>query len=208
VSLSTYGDLKDEIAAWATRADLTTVIPTFVLWADEEIARRLRCNAMLASANVTLSAETVAQPTGFLALKAVYLDVTQRRFLAVVSPEAAQERSATYGTDTYPDSVAVEGANLRFAPQFSGTTTVAKVTYYKRQVALSADADTNVVLAAYPFLYLYGALEALFRYLEDDNNADRYGGQFGALIESVNAESAKDVMRGPLVPRPYGAGVA
>ena len=42
-------------------------------------------------------------------------------------------------------------------------------------------------------------LEALYRYLEDDQNCDRYGGLFGALIESVNAEEAADAMRAPLV---------
>jgi hypothetical protein len=52
-----------------------------VTWADQEIARRLRCNAMLASANLTLSAETIAQPTGFLAIKRLYLDVTPRQFV-------------------------------------------------------------------------------------------------------------------------------
>ena len=54
----------------------------------------------------------------------------------------------------------------------------------------------------YPFLYLYGALEALFRYLEDDNNTDRYGGLFGALLDSINAEEAKDATRGPLAASP------
>jgi hypothetical protein len=58
------------------------------------------------------------------------------------------------------------------------------------------------VLTAYPYLYLYGALEALFLYLEDDNNADRYGQRFGALIDSINAEAARDTMRGPLMAAP------
>lgn len=202
MSLSTYSGLKTAIAAWATRADLTSQIPDFVTWADQEIARRVRCNAMLANIDLTVSAETIAQPTGFLGLKALYLDVTPRQFLQVISPESAFERSALVNTSvTYPDSVAVEGTNLRFSPPFS-TSTTGKLLYFKRQVALSADGDTNTVLTAYPYLYLFGALEALFLYLEDDNNADRYGQRFGALIDSVNMEAARDTLRGPLMASP------
>jgi cytidylate kinase len=72
---------------------------------------------------------------------------------------------------------------------------------------MSADADTNVVLAAYPYLYLYGGLEALFRYQEDDNNADRYGQSFGALIEDINNRDAKDSTSGELQLHNYAGGV-
>lgn len=200
MSLSTYGGLKDSIAAWATRTDLTDTIPDFVSWADQEIARRVRCNAMMASADLAVSTETIAQPTGFLAVRALYLDVTPRRFIQVISSESAFERSALTSA-TYPDAVAIEGSNLRFSPPFA-TTTTGKLLYFKRQVALSADSDTNVILTAYPYLYLYGSLEALFLYLEDDNNADRYGQRFGALIDSVNGDAAKDALRGPLMAAP------
>lgn len=201
MSLSTYGGLKDSIAAWATRSDLTPTIPDFVTWADEEIARRVRCNAMLATADLSVNAETIAQPTGFLAVKSLYLDVTPRRFIQIISPESAFERSALTATVQYPDAAAIEGANFRFSPPFS-TYTTGKLVYYKRQVALSADSDTNTILAAYPYLYLFGSLEALFLYLEDDNNADRYGQRFGALIDSINDEAAKDTMRGPIMAAP------
>jgi hypothetical protein len=201
MSLTTYAGLLASVAAWATRNDLTATIPDFVTWADQEIARRLRCNAMLATANLTLNAETIAQPTGFLAIKRLYLDVTPRQFVSVISSESAMERNAIAGTVTNPDSVAIEGSSLTFSPLYSGTPT-GKLLYFKRQVALSADGDTNTVLTAYPYLYLYGALEALFLYLEDDNNADRYGQRFGALIDSINAEAARDTMRGPLMAAP------
>lgn len=207
MALANYGDLKDSIASWSTYTDVEDEIPDFVAWADAEIARKLRANVLLASASLTLSAETISQPTGFLALRRVYLDTTPRRSLTTVSPEAAMDMSVNYSAGTYPDAVAVEGTLLRFAPTFTGTTTTATCLYYKRPTALSDDADTNVVLTAYPYLYLFGALEALHRFKEDDDQAERFGSQFGALIESIKATEAADVMSGPLQSRPYPGGI-
>lgn len=199
MTLTTYGGLKASLASWSSYTDITDdQAADFVGWADQEIARRLRANVLLTSATLTLSAETIAQPTGFLAFRRAYLDTTPRRQLATTSPEGAMDLSAGVSAGAYPTHVAVEGDLLRFAPQFTGTTTTAQCLYYKRQAAMANDADTNVVLTRYPYLYLWGALEALYTFKEDDNNADRCGGKFGALIEQVNATEASDVMSGPI----------
>jgi hypothetical protein len=208
MALATYGGLVASLGTWGTYTDLTAAeYADFVAWADEEIARRLRANVLLASASLTLSAEAISQPAGFLALKRVYLDTTPRRALQTVSAEGAMDLSAQFTADTYPTHVAVEGTLLRFAPAFTGTTTTASCLYYKRQTAMSLDADTNVVLTAYPYLYLYGAMEALHIFKEDDDQADRWGQKFGALIEDINVRDAKDTMAGPIQSRPHPGGV-
>ena len=108
------------------------------------------------------------------------------------------ELTANLGLYDYPSHFAVEGSDtLAFAPLFGGQAT-GKLLFYQAPDPLMADADSNVVLARYPFLYLWGALEALYRYLEDDQNCDRYAGLFGALIDSINASEAADALRGPL----------
>lgn len=206
MSLNTFGDLKASIAGWATKDSLTVQIPDFVGWAHQEICRRLRANFMLTSADVAVSAETVALPDRFAALKRLYLDVSPRVFLNVTSAEGAVNLSSQMGTGCYPSHVAVEGSSFRFAPLFSGSAT-GKCLYYQKPALMVDDTDANAVLQAYPFLYLYGSLEALFRYLEDDNNADRYGQQFGALLEDINAREAKDAMSGPLQVMPARGGI-
>lgn len=207
MAITTYGELQTAVGAWATY-DQAAQIPDFIAWADQEIARRLRANVLLASASLTLSAETIAQPTGFLAFRRVYLDTSPRRILETTSAEGAMTLSGYYASaTTYPTHVAVEGTQLRFAPAFSGTTTTASCLYYKRQAAMSADADTNVVLAAYPFLYLWGALEALYNFMEDSEQADRFGRQFGALLEDINTRDAKDSASGPVSVMAYAGGV-
>lgn len=200
MSLSTCAELKASVASWSTKTSLTTQIPDFIAWAHEEIGRRLRAPVLYARADVAVSGETAAAPDGFLAAKRFYLDVSPRVVLHVTDSGHLIDLTAQYGTGAYPTHFAVEGTDtLAFAPLFSGSAT-GKLLFYKAPELLVEDDDTNVVLTKYPFLYLYGALEALFRYLEDDNNAQIYGGQFGALLDSINAEEAKDATRGPLAP--------
>lgn len=207
MALDTYAGLKAAIASWSHRSDQTDNMDDFVFWAHQEICRRLRANVLLASADVTLSAETVAQPTGFLAMRRFYLDVTPRRRLQTTSSEGAMDMSSQLASATYPTHVAVEGASLRFAPLFTGTTTIGKALYYKAPVLMVADADTNTVLAKYPYLYLHGALEALFTYVEDDNLAQRHGSKFGALVEDINAKDSADTMSGELQTASFAGGI-
>lgn len=197
MSLTTYGGLKTSLAAWATRSDLTSTMDDFVFWAHQEICRKLRANVLLAEATQTISSETVNLPTGFLAFKRIYLDLTPRRTLHALSAEGAADLDTQNLSQQYPDYYSIEGANMRFAPQFTETPSLVAL-YYKAPTLMAADSDHNVVLDKYPYLYLYGALEALYTYLEDDNNASNYGQKFGALIEDINRSEAADVISGPL----------
>lgn len=202
MSLTTYGGLLAALPKWSTKNSLTDQLPDFVAWAHQEIGRRLRAPILYARADVTVDAETVAAPDGFLAAKRFYLEATPRRVLRVTSSEHLIDLTAECGPLPFPTHFAVEGTDtLAFAPLFNGPAT-GKLLFYKAPAALVEDGDTNVVLTKYPFLYLYGALEALFRYIEDDNNTDRYGGLFGALLSSINAEEARDAFRGPLAGSP------
>lgn len=206
MSIATYGELKTALASWSKRADLTDQLPDFITYAHSEINRTLRANVMLATADLTINAETISQPTGFLAFRRLYLDLSPRQQIETVSPEGAMDLSARYSSSTYPSHVAKEGTLLRFAPLFTGTVT-GKALYYKSLTAMSAASDYNAVLTAYPFLYLYGALAELFRYIEDDNLADRYESTFRAMITDINASEARDVMSGPLQAAPYPGGI-
>ena len=205
MALDTYANLIASVASWATYRDLTSQMPDFVAWADQEIGSRLRANFMLASADVAVNAETASLPSDFLAPKRLYLDVTPRQSVRFVDAGTALDMSAELGPGTYPLCAAVEGSSFRFAPLFTGSAT-GKLLYYARPAPLGPSTASNAVLAKYPYLYLYGALEALFRYKEDDNNCDRYGAQFGGLIESINALEAKDTISGPLSVGPVSGG--
>jgi hypothetical protein len=198
VTISTRATLITAINAWGT-FDQSDQVPDFVDWAHQEIARRLRSNLMLTRANVTITggSEFAAQPADFAAIKTFRLDNTDRTNLTVTSPEIVEDMCFDSASQTHPEFVAVEGANFHFGPVFTATVT-GKLLYYAIPATLTDDAETNAVLTKYPFTYLYAALEALYRFMEDDTQADRYGALFGALITDINAMEARDAMSGPL----------
>lgn len=191
MALTTYDGLIAAIPAWASYTDVSAYLDDFILWANQEINRRLRANVMLVAGDLTINAETISQPTGFLAFKRLYLDVTPRQKVVFTSSDEVASLSVERDQVQYPTHVAKEGSLLRFAPLFTGSPT-GKALYYKELTVPSSSTSTNAVLTAYPYLYLYGALEALYRFKEDDNNADRYGQSFGALIEDINNRDGAD----------------
>jgi hypothetical protein len=207
MALGNLVQLQASIAAWATRSDLTAQIPDFIIWAHQEILSKLRANFMLASADVVVSTETVSPPADFLAIRRLYLDVKPRVEVRVADASTGADTSASYGPSTYPLSIQVEGALFRFSPVFTGSAT-GKLLYYAKPTALVNPTDTNVVLAKYPYLYLYGALEALYDYLEDEDNSNRFGAKFGALIDDIGDRERKDTMSGPLSVGVVSGGVA
>lgn len=207
MSLATLGELKAAVAAWATRSDLDARMADFIGWAHQEICRRLRAPVLYARGELEVAAESVAAPAGFLAARSLYLETTPRRVLRQTDAASLADLAASQAVSDHPSWFAVEGTDaIVFAPAFGGQA-AGKLLYYRAPDALVDDGDGNVVLAKYPFLYLWGALEALYRYLEDDANCDRYGGLFGALIESVNAGEAADALRGPLCATPASGAV-
>jgi len=205
LSLANLAGLEQAISDWSTKTSLSAQIPDFIAWGHQEICRKLRAPVLYARSPVIINAETVAAPTGFLAAKRFYIDGSPRHRLQLKDSGELVDMTMELTPTDRPTAFSVEGTStLAFAPLFSGTWT-GQMLYYQAPTPLVNAGDTNVVLAKYPFLYLYGALEALFRFLEDDNNTDRYGGQFGALLSSINDEEAKDALRGPLVGSAGGA---
>ena len=206
MAITTYAELKTALANWSERSDLTSLMPDFITYAHEEIGRGLRSTTNTLTANVTINAETVAVPTYFRAIRRFYLDLTPRRALTTISAEGRQDLASSYHSQSYPTHVSVEGASFGFAPVPTGTVT-GKLLYYTGYAPMSADSDTNAVLTAYPFLYLYGGLSALYSYIMDDAQEAKFEGKFRGLMTDINAKESADAMSGPLQVSNYPGGV-
>lgn len=206
MTIATFADLKASLASWSNRSDLTAQIPDFIGYGHQQICSMLRAPVLLQTTTVTVGAETVATPAGFLAAARFYLNLTPRITLKQVTAEARSELAAQYATGDHPGWFALEGSNFVFAPPFTGSAT-GSLLYYAQPSTLAADTDTNVVLSKYPFLYLFGGLSALFSYLEDDARADRWEGKFLGLIAEINKAERNDATRAPLQSVPFQGGI-
>lgn len=206
MTINTLVTLKAALATWSERSDLTSQMGDFVTYAHQEIARTLRASVNTVRATLSITGEYVAHPTGFRAIRRLHLDTTPRRLVVPTSAEGRMDMTAQYSTTTYPTHVSIEGSEFGFAP-IPNATTASSLLYYGEPTALVNESDTNAVLTKYPFMYLYGGLSELFRYIEDDNNATRYETRFQGLMASVNANESKDATSGPIQGSPYPGGI-
>lgn len=158
-SISTYGELKTAIAAWlrpnsSVSADMTTNIPKYIGLAEVMIRRELHMRVLdQADTSLDITAGVATVPTGYMGTISLSLAATPYLQIDATPLDVLMglDQSATGDPRRYARS----GSSFYFWPP---TTSTAKL-YYRRGVTpLSADGDTNWILAAHPDAYLYGSL--------------------------------------------------
>ena len=157
MALNSYSALKTSVANWLNRSDLTTEIEDFVVLAEKDFNSKLRIRKMIAQTSVTINAETVALPTGFLQIRDFF--ITQggtKHSLTYITPTQMDQIKGS-STSAMPEVYTILGDNFRFAPipssSFSGT-----LNFYKEFDTLSDSNTSNFILTSHPAIYLYGSL--------------------------------------------------
>lgn len=190
MAIATYLDLKNAVASWLHRTDLTTVIPTFISLAESRIRHDVRCRAMEATTSGSLSAATVALPTRFAEAIRVKLDDETLSYTT---------RTSFTSREDWGDSVyTIEGSNFVF-PATSGDYVI---DYYAWFAAFSADGDTNTLLTNHPDIYLYASLAEAASYLSADPT--QWLSRYGVAVQRLKTSEQK-AYGGPLVVRVEGS---
>lgn len=188
----TYATLKSDIAAWAHRADMTAVIPSFVAMAETDIYKTgkpvLRVREMETESDLTVTGLVATIPTDYLEARYIKQDNAGQRTLFYRPPEDWTRDHSGYFT--------VVGDEIRLP---TGFTTDLKLVYYAKPAALSADGDTNSVLDDYYQAYLSAALKYAFTYTQNLNAAQLHENALSSFISAANAAN-KNVI-GPLAVR-------
>lgn len=193
---TTWALLQAEIATWAVRDDLTDQIPNFIGYAENRFNRDLFTPDRHETATLTATTGSVALPTDFWGVRAVYVDgSTNSPLEALTIPELR----ATYQNDETgtPRHYAIEGGFMLLGPAPSGSTEI-ELTYWETIPALGSGQATNWLLTAHPDLYLAASLEELFSYTRDLNALALWSGKTAARIESLNKAGIRNQFSGPL----------
>ena len=157
MALNSYSALKTSIANWLNRSDLTTEIEDFIVLAEKDFNSKLRIRKMISESSVTINAETVALPTGFLQIRDFF--ITQggtKHSLTYITPTQMDQIKGSSVTGQ-PTTYTIIGENFRFAPKPS-TTYTATLNFYKEFDPLSDSNTSNFILTSHPAIYLYGSL--------------------------------------------------
>jgi hypothetical protein len=194
MALSTYSDLQTSISNFLHRADLASVIPDFIALAEADIYRRLRVSAMENSGSTTLSAETLALPTGFRELREIYIDTNPRVDLAFMP---AMKMDQLYGgVSGTPRFYCVVGNTFKFAPVPDSSYTIDYV-YYAAFDPLSTT-STNWLLTNHPDIFLYGSLMQSAPYIQNDERLKVWSALYEKGLEKAYIEDQKKIYSGPM----------
>lgn len=196
---TTYATLQTEVLDWTKRSDMTSRVTLFIAMAERIMNARLRLRIMEATEALTLSSgnDYVALPSRFAApVSLVYTSSAEP--LVQVDRDSID---AAYGVTGRPSYYAI-GGQIDFDK--TADTDYALTLRYVKKLDLANDLSNDVLTAA-PFAYLYGALVAFKRFVEDSAGVVEYMNLFNQELASL--EAADSVSRGVAPMRTDLAGV-
>ena len=123
MALSTYSELKSSIANWLNRSDLTTEIQDdFIVLTEADFNAKLRIRQMEQNDDVTINAESVTVPTGFIGARSFYILSGGTKYAFGIYNSSANGSEIKGGsTSGMPRTYTIESDNgtesFRFAPQ-------------------------------------------------------------------------------------------
>ena len=196
MALTTYDELKDSIADFLNRDDLTSVIPDFITLAEADMNRGLRHWRQEKRSTAELDTQYSAIPADFMEAIRFYITSNNTSPLELISQSEMVDRRYRSGdTSGKPAYYAVTAGEIEVYPTPDGTYD-AELYYYSRITALSASNTSNWVLEYFPDAYLYGALVHSAPYLKDDARTQVWASLYANALNAINMESEKSKFGG------------
>ena len=198
MALNTYSALKTSIANWLNRSDLTSEISDdFIKLTEADFNAKLRIRQMEQQDDVTINAETVTVPTGFIAVRSFYILQSSVKYpLEYITPANMNEIRGGSRTGR-PVAYTIESDNetekFRFGPN-PDTSYTGKLSYYKAFNSLSDSNTTNWMLTNHPAVYLYGSLYHAANFLGgvEPQQVQNWLGMYSTALERVENNDQQD----------------
>jgi len=183
MALTNYNDLVTTVESYLARSDLTSIIPTFVMLAQQRISRDLRTREMLKVATTTATAGTVELPTDFLEMRELHFQGNPPITLEYQSPDKFFRNQVTT-TSGLPYYYTIIGYEFQFAP-VPDSAQVLQLLYYAEPTFISSTVPSNLYLANYPDALLYAALAEAEPYLMNDERITVWASMYDRAISNI-----------------------
>ncbi len=196
MSISNYTELKDAIADFLNRSDLTAVIPTFISLAEADINRNLRHRLMENRATATINSRYSVLPTDFLEPIRLHLEGTSHNPLELIGLfEMQKKRAASQDVANKPLFYALTQSEIELFPTPNVNYDL-EMYYYAKVPTLSSSTTTNNILTNHPDIYLYGSLSHSAPYLAEDPRIQVWAGLYKNAVDGANQESQRSKTSG------------
>lgn len=188
MALDNYDNLVKTIIDYSHRGDLGTKIPDFILLAETEMKSnpdeqlKLSTGEVVSELTTSTTEKTIDIPVGFQSSRQFSITINEYTHdLKYRTPDQLVERSHK----GMPCFFTIRANKIEFdiLPDQAYTITV---TYFSEFTPLSDANQTNIVLAKYPNIYLYGALRQVYIYSQDTEQMAVYTSDFISAIASAN----------------------
>jgi hypothetical protein len=193
VAIGTYSELKDAVANWLDRGDLTDRIPEFIQLAETDINSQFNHRDIESTSTLTpvVGSHTIALPTGYrepLNLWGLWsgsagtfeVRASIREAMAITTVNSIPQAWCVDGDTIYFDCPNISASDYSFLFRWVGG------------VALSDSTTTNLVLTNYPNVYLFGALKEAAPYLRDPDAMVMWEGKYRDAVAAARAKEARE----------------
>jgi hypothetical protein len=193
MSIATFSALRTEIASWLNRTDLTTAqLSMFVTMAESDFRNDLEVRDSEVIDTGTLVADGFTAPSGWLYTRLLTVDGKVRSYLP---PEQYQVKVDNSSTGTW---YTISGSEFQIIGG-NGSDYIHK--YMASITALSADGDSNWLLANAPEVYLWAGCKYGSVFLRDPQGAAGYDALYKEAAIKLTKREREAKYAGPIVVR-------
>jgi hypothetical protein len=171
------------VESYLARTDLTSVIPTFVMLAQQRMSRDLRTREMLKVVTTTATDNTVQLPVDFLEMRELHFQGNPPITLEYESPDKFFRDMLTT-TSGLPYYYTIIGYEFQFAPAPDSSMTL-QMLYYAEPEFITSTTSTNLYIANYPDALLYATLAEAEPYLMNDTRIQTWATMYDRAISNI-----------------------
>ena len=202
MSITNYSELTAALESWSHRADLTDLLPDFVILAEKRIyhgdvgSPPLRLMAMQAQDTGSSSNGSISLPTRYL--QTIRLGITSAGVTKTIDyiPPNQFSQFETSG-ETYKYTILSGTIKLGYT---TGGSYVHD--YYRSYPALTSTDNTNDLLTNHPHLYLWAGLTEIELWANNEKGIALYSGRLASAINSLHSSDRYSMAGGSLSVRP------
>jgi hypothetical protein len=196
MALGTFTELKDAVADWLDRSDLTARIPDFITLAEARINRDLRIRPMevRSTMETTSGQQYFNLPGGYVQMRNIQLNTNPTAPLEYITPEMLDRLYGSSATGK-PRAYSLIGDEIQLAPIPDSDYTL-EMAFYEKFTALgdgtSGTVTTNWLTTNAPDVLLYGALLEAEPFIKNDERIGLWLNAYNGAIKKLQDADARD----------------